>query len=77
MSAIKRFFKRNSNSLPARIIGGFGLSLYRFSENRNHDLASNGELRVLEKIARTNPKVIIDGGSKHWKIQSLGNENTS
>ena len=80
MSAIKRFFKRNSNSLPAKIIGGFGLSLYRFSENRNHDHTCNGELMVLEKIAKTNPKLIIDGGAnigKYCKLISQKLPNTN
>jgi len=35
----------------------------RFYENRNHDIYSNGELRVIKKLSTLNPLVIIDGGA--------------
>ena len=63
MSRVKRFFKRNSHSIIFKPLAGFGRSLNRFYENRNHDLHSNGELTVLQKIAKHNPAVIIDGGA--------------
>jgi len=37
--------------------------LNKLYENRNNDIQSNGELVVLEKISKFNPKIIIDGGA--------------
>lgn len=64
---LKRFFKKNSHSILFKPIGKFGLSLYRFYENRNHDIYSNGELNLLKKIAKTNPEIIFDGGANIGK----------
>jgi FkbM family methyltransferase len=63
MSGIKRFFKQNSHNTVFKAFAGFGRSLNRFYENRNHDIFSNGEGVVLKKISGTNPSVIIDGGA--------------
>jgi FkbM family methyltransferase len=63
MSSIKRFFKRNSHNTFFRLLGGLGFSIYRFYENRNHDIQSNGELTVIKKISKMNPSVIFDGGA--------------
>lgn len=60
---MKRFFKRNSHNKLFKTLAGFGRSLNRFYENRNHDIHSNGELTVLKKLAKFKPTVIIDGGA--------------
>jgi FkbM family methyltransferase len=61
--SLKRTFKRNSHNGVFKALAGFGRSLNRLYENRNHDIHSNGEKVVLEKISRINPSVIIDGGA--------------
>jgi FkbM family methyltransferase len=63
MYALKRIFKRNTHNSFFKALAGFGRSLNRLYENRNHDIYSNGEVNVLNKIAKTNPSVIIDGGA--------------
>jgi len=45
-----------------KVLAGFGRSLNRFYENRNHDIFSNGELTVLKKLAKLQPSTIIDDG---------------
>ncbi len=59
----KRFFKRNTHNNFFKVLAGFGRSLNRLYENRNHDIYSNGELTVLKKLSKLNPSVIIDGGA--------------
>ena len=71
MASLKRFLKRNSHSKFFKILAGFGRSLNRLYENRNHDVYSNGEFTVLKKIAKLNPKVIIDGGANIGKYSLL------
>jgi len=64
MSKLKRFFKRNSHNNILKALAGFGRSLNRLYENRNHDSYSNGEFTVLKKILKLNPSsIIIDGGA--------------
>lgn len=63
MKILKRWFKRNSHNPVQKILAGFGRSMNRWYENRNHDIHSNGEVWLLKKIANLNPKVIIDGGA--------------
>ncbi|MEN8248479.1 MAG: FkbM family methyltransferase [Bacteroidota bacterium] len=63
MKKLKRFFKRNSHNVVSKNLAGFGRSLNRFYENRNHDINSNGEIPVIQKISKLNPSVIIDGGA--------------
>lgn len=63
MSSLKRFFKINSHNFIFKSLAGFGRALNRLYENRNHDIYSNGEMTVIEKISKFNPSVIIDGGA--------------
>jgi FkbM family methyltransferase len=63
MSELKRIFKRNTHNFVLKPLAGFGRALNRMYENRNHDMYSNGEKTVLEKLSKLNPKVIIDGGA--------------
>lgn len=63
MLTAKRLFKQNSHNAFFRVLAGFGRSLNRLYENRNHDIYSNGELTILKKISKFNPSVIIDGGA--------------
>ena len=69
--SIKRYFKRNSHSPFFKGLAGFGRSLNRFYENRNHDIRSNGELTVIKKIAAFKPKVVIDAGANTGKYAEL------
>lgn len=59
----KRIFKRNTHNNFFKALAGFGRALNRLYENRNHDIYSNGELVLLQKISNFNPSVIIDGGA--------------
>lgn len=63
MSAIKKVFKKNTHNKVFKALAGFGRSLNRMYENRNHDIESNGESIVLKKISKFNPSVIFDGGA--------------
>ncbi len=60
---IKKIFKRNSHNLLFKWIAGFGISMNRIYENRNHRIESNGELTILKKLSVLHPQVIIDGGA--------------
>jgi FkbM family methyltransferase len=60
---VKRFFKRNSHNTLFKSLAGFGRALNRLYENRNHDIYSNGEVTVIQKLSLFNPGVIIDGGA--------------
>ncbi len=70
MKTLKRIFKRNTHNLFFRPLAGFGRSLNRMYENRNHDIYSNGELTVQKKIAAFHPGVMIDGGANagHYSL---------
>ncbi|MEO0899481.1 MAG: FkbM family methyltransferase [Bacteroidota bacterium] len=69
---LKRFFKRNSHNGLFKALAGFGRSLNRLYENRNHDIYSNGEFHLLQRLSKLNPKLIIDGGANKgdWAIQA-------
>ncbi|MCD6202611.1 MAG: FkbM family methyltransferase [Bacteroidales bacterium] len=60
---IKKLFKQNSHNILFKWVSGFGISMYRIYENRNHRIESNGELTILKKLARMQPKMIFDGGT--------------
>ncbi len=64
---IKTLFKRYSHNLLFKWVGGFGLSVYRLYENRNHRIESNGERTLLKKLVRLQPRLIIDGGANVGK----------
>jgi FkbM family methyltransferase len=74
MSKVKRIFKRNSHNALFKGLAGFGRSLNRLYENRNHDIYSNGELTILKKISKLNPQVIIDGGANIGDYSLLVNQ---
>ncbi len=71
MASLKQIFKRNTHNRLFKALAGFGRSLNRLYENRNHDIYSNGELTVLKKMAKLNPKVMIDGGANIGKYSLL------
>jgi FkbM family methyltransferase len=73
MSEIKRIFKRNSHNAIFKTLAGFGRSLNRLYENRNHDILSNGELTVIRKFAKYDPSVIFDGGANTGSYSLLLN----
>ena len=74
MSKAKRFFKKNTHNALFKALAGFGRSLNRLYENRNHDIYSNGELTILKKISKLNPSVIIDGGANIGSYSLLINQ---
>lgn len=74
MSTLKRIFKKNTHNSFFKALAGFGRSLNRLYENRNHDIYSNGEITVLKKIARTNPGIIIDAGANVGDYSILANQ---
>jgi len=74
MSTLKRIFKQNTHNSFFKALAGFGRSLNRLYENRNHDIYSNGEITVLKKIARTNPGIIIDAGANVGDYSMLANQ---
>lgn len=71
MSKLKVFFRKNSHLPIFEALAGFGRSLNRFYENRNHDIRSNGELVIIQKIQTLNPKIIVDGGANIGKYSQL------
>ncbi len=70
----KQIFKRNTHNPVMKALAGFGRSLNRTYENRNHDIYSNGELTILKKISKLNPSVIVDGGANVGKFSLLTNQ---
>lgn len=74
MSTVKRIFKKNSHNIFLKALAGFGISLNRLYENRNHDIHSNGEKTVLIKISKFNPLIIIDGGANIGEYSLLVNK---
>ena len=60
---LKQLFKKNTHNAFFKALAGFGRSLNRLYENRNHDIFSNGELTVLKKLAKLQPSIIVDGGA--------------
>jgi len=71
MKKLKRAFKRNTHNFVFKGLAGFGRSMNRLYENRNHDHYSNGELTVIKKLVRFNPTCIIDGGANIGKYSML------
>ena len=74
MSTLKRIFKRNTHNSFFKALAGFGRSLNRIYENRNHDIYSNGEVTILNKIAKMNPNLIIDGGANVGDYSIIANK---
>jgi FkbM family methyltransferase len=68
---LKRLFKSYSHNFILKQLAGFGRAMNRLYENRNHDIHSNGELRIIKKIARLEPSVIIDGGANTGNYSQL------
>jgi hypothetical protein len=73
MNIFKRYFKENTHNLIFKGLAGFGRSMNRFYENRNHDIYSNGEMTVLRKIAKFEPEVIFDGGANVGNYALMAN----
>jgi len=67
---VKDLFKRNTHNVFFKALAGFGRSMNRLYENRNHNILTNGELVVLRKLSKQNPEVIIDGGANvgHYSL---------
>jgi len=72
---LKNFFKVNSHNKLSKALAGFGRSLNRYYENRNHRPESNGEVTVLKKLNQFNPGVIIDGGANVGNYVKLINKH--
>lgn len=74
MSTLKRIYKRNTHNAFFKALAGFGRVLNRLYENKNYDLYSTGEGNILQKIARLNPSVIIDGGVNVGDYSIIANQ---
>ena len=74
MNYLKRIFKRNTHNPLFKGLAGFGRSINRLYENRNHDIYSNGELTVIKKLSHFQPQVIIDGGANRGTYSLLVNK---
>lgn len=70
-NTLKRSFKRGSHNSVMKALAGFGRSLNRLYENRNHDAYSNGEFTVLQKLSKLKPTLIFDGGANVGKYSRL------
>lgn len=68
---MKTFLKNQSHSAIFKPLAAFGRSLNRFYENRNHRPESNGELRLIRKLAELSPATIIDGGANVGNYSEL------
>jgi len=71
MSKLKIFFRQNSHTPVFKALAGFGRSLNRHYENRNHDTRSNGEIIIIKKIQSLNPQILVDGGANIGKYSQL------
>lgn len=60
---IKGIFKRNTRNILFKSLAGFGRSMNRLYENRNHDIHSNGESFVLKQLSKLNHSLILDVGA--------------
>lgn len=74
MGKLKQLFKRNTRNIILKTLAGFGRSMNRLYENRNHDPYSNGESTVLEKLNTLLPKIIFDGGANVGDYSLLASE---
>ncbi len=72
---LKRTFKRNTHNAFFSALAGFGRSMNRFYENRNHDVYSNGEATLIKKISKINPKTIFDVGANIGSYSLIANEH--
>ncbi len=77
MSQLKILFKKNTHSPLFKALAGFGRSMNRFYENRNHDSRSNGEIVIIQKIQQLKPSLIIDGGANVGSYSQLLRKYTS
>lgn len=55
-------------------LAGMGRSFNRMYENRNHDLYSNGEKVLLQKLSNLNPEIIFDVGANVGDYSIVANE---
>jgi FkbM family methyltransferase len=67
MSLLKRLFKQNTHNALFGSIAAFGRSINRLYENRNHDIFSNGEVWLIERVGSKNPQTIFDVGANTGK----------
>jgi len=63
MRSLKRIYKPWCRWPLFKAFAYWGRSAIEFYENRNYELESNGELRLLQNIARFEPRVVIDAGA--------------
>lgn len=73
MNPFKRFYKPLCRLPIYRLLAHLGRSTLEYYENRNYDMASNGELRVLRRLAAFQPKVVLDVGANvgEWSAAAL------
>ncbi len=74
MNPLKRIFKQNTHNKLLGALAGFGRSMNRLYENRNHDVFSNGEATILKKLNSLHPQIIFDGGANVGDYSLLVNK---
>lgn len=75
MNTLKKIFKRNTHNGFFKALAGFGRSMNRLYENRNHNPENNGEQVVLRKLNSLSPKIIFDGGANVGDYSLLAAKN--
>lgn len=63
MITLKRLYKPLCRAPIYRALAYLGRSAIEYYENRNYDMSSNGELRLLRKLAPFQPRVVFDVGA--------------
>lgn len=71
MKFLKRAFKRHTHNPLFKALAGLGRGLNKLYENRNHDIFSNGEVRLLKKLGTINPKIVFDVGANVGEYAGL------
>jgi FkbM family methyltransferase len=77
MKTLKRLIKRNSHNRLLEVLASLGRSTNRLYENRNHDIASNGEAQLLYKIGKLKPSIIFDVGANTGQYALLAHKYCS
>lgn len=70
MKAYKRLYKPLCRLPIYWIFAKLGRSAIEFYENRNYDMVSNGEMRLMRILAKFNPTVVFDVGANvgEWSL---------
>lgn len=73
MNKIKRLYKPLCRSPIYWFFARLGRSAIEYYENRNYDMVSNGEMRVIKILAKHHPKVVFDVGANVGEWSRIAN----